>query len=498
MAEYYYLKSIDTNEIEYLEAKDFALKFEGKFEHMVNLFSIDFYVEKGFDIPKEKQQKLFFMNFVENWNKYNSSFLSNYEAIYSFDLPQEKKATILHEQKRNNEYHPKEKTTKSTSRAGNGLSKPYFSETLQKWVYQYWHDGKRKTLTQRNGERKTDFFTRVRAIQNKLDNGSYIEKRTDTVHEIIEKHIKQKFKDGITIGTSYRRDKDTLISIDKSCDNFVNKPIQKVTLDDIQEAKEIIKTYAQSVIDKIWRLLFKAFSIASSKSVNLIPYNIMDDENLKKPISIKDTKKIKPLTKAERERLEHVLDYEEKDHKYRNIVKLEWITSMRISEVLARSKEDINKEFSKLHIHNTLTRDKDGKTILGEHTKTYNKNTGIDEGERYFPITPEIKKILDEQLSGKITNIYGLLFWDYENNTFICDKEINAWLRRINNKYKICKGSLHNHRLRHDRITDWKENGIDMKAIQYFAGHVEESDITDKVYIDISPEYAFEEYKKVN
>ncbi len=512
MAEYYYLKNIETNEIDYLQSWEFTTAFGGKFEHMLCLCSVDFYVEKGIDISKDKEEKIFFMNFVENWNKYNKAFLSNYEAIYFSDLSQEEQNKILTKQKaleehctsssQNNkevkinfDYVTDEKIKKK--KAGNGLSKPYFSETLQKWIWQYWFKGKRKTLTQRKGERKTDFFTRVRAIQNKLDNGSYIEKRTDTVHEIIEKHIEQKFKDGITIGTSYRRDKDTLISIDKSCDNFVNKPIQKVTLDDIQEAKEIIKTYAQSVIDKIWRLLFKAFSIASSKSVNLIPYNIMDDENLKKPISIKDTKKIKPLTKAERECLEHVLDYEEKDHKYRNIVKLEWITSMRISEVLARSKEDINKEFSKLHIHNTLTRDKDGKTILGEHTKTYNKNTGIDEGERYFPITTEIKKILDEQLSGKITNIYGLLFWDYENNTFICDKEINAWLRRINNKYKICKGSLHNHRLRHDRITDWKESGIDMKAIQYFAGHVEESDITDKVYIDISPEYAFEEYKKI-
>ena len=90
------------------------------------------------------------------------------------------------------------------------------------------------------------------------------------------------------------------------------------------------------------------------------------------------------------------------------------------------------------------------------------------------------------------------MFWDYENNTFICDREVNAWLRRINSKYKICKGSLHNHRLRHDRITHWRECGMDMKAIQYFAGHVNGSDVTDKVYIDISPEYAFEEYKKVN
>ena len=39
---------------------------------------------------------------------------------------------------------------------------------------------------------------------------------------------------------------------------------------------------------------------------------------------------------------------------------------------------------------------------------------------------------------------------------------------------------------------------MDMSAIQYLAGHVEGSTITDNVYIDVSHEYAFNELKKVN
>lgn len=39
---------------------------------------------------------------------------------------------------------------------------------------------------------------------------------------------------------------------------------------------------------------------------------------------------------------------------------------------------------------------------------------------------------------------------------------------------------------------------MDLKAIQYLAGHVEGSSITEKVYIDISQEYAFEELSKAN
>lgn len=342
------------------------------------------------------------------------------------------------------------------------------------------------------------FKNRVIEIKNQLNTGTYIETKSVTLKSIIKLHIEQKFKDGIINGNSYARDFDTLAQIENCCSNLINKPIQKVTLNDIQFSKESMKKYAKSGINRMWRLLKKGFAIASSPSNMLIPYNIMNDENLKKPISEIGTKKIFPLTPSEREKLLFVLDNQEKNHKYRNIVKMEWLTGMRIGEVLARSKSDISNNSTKIHIHNTLTRDQYGNTILGEHTKTYNKETGIDEGERYFPISSDLKEIIDFQLSTKITNIHNLLFWDYKKNTFINHKEINAWLRRINTKYHISDKTLHNHRLRHDRITQWKEANVDIKAIQYLAGHVEGSNITETVYIDISEEYAFQEYKKVN
>lgn len=308
-------------------------------------------------------------------------------------------------------------------------------------------------------------------------------------------HIEQKNKDGITSANSYKRDKETLEQIRKCCSNFIYKPVQKVTLYDIEQSKENLKQYKKSGIDRAWRLLFKGFRIASSPSKRLIPYNLMDDENLKKPVSEKLTEKVKPLTVEEENRLNEILDNEERNHPYRNIVKLELVTAMRIGEVLARSKDNINKEEKKLIINNTLTEDDEGNTILGEHTKTYNKTTGTDEGVRNFPINDEINEIIGEQIKQKITNIYGLLFWNYENNTFITPKEINAWLRRLNTKYKISK-TLHNHRLRHTRITRWKEAGMDMDAIQYLAGHVEGSEITNKVYIDVSEKFAFEQLEK--
>ncbi len=392
----------------------------------------------------------------------------------------------------------KEKRNQKNKEKGNGEGTIYKSSKTGLYVGQYVTNGKRHSVYQKKNEKIGDFKDRFRNILSSINQGTYIEATQETIKNILEKHINQKFNDGITKGSSFNRDKDTLKQIEKCCNNFLDKPIQKVTLDDIQVSKEIMKQYAPSGISRMWRLLKKAFSIASSPSNRLIIFNIMNDENLKKPIGEKKTRKIKPLSKDEREKLTKILDNEEKEHEYRNIVKMEWLTGMRIGEVLARSTDDIIENKTKLHIHNTLTRDENGKTILGEHTKTYNKSTGIDNGEREFPIFPELEKIIDAQLSQKITNIYKLLFWDYQNNNFISDKEINAWLRRINIKYKICTGTLHNHRLRHDRLTQWREAGMDIKAIQYLAGHIEGSEITDDVYIDTSQEFAFEQFKKIN
>lgn len=379
---------------------------------------------------------------------------------------------------------------------GNGEGTLYLSSRTGLYIGQYVLDGKRQSIYQRKNEKVGDFKARFNKIILSINDGTYIGKSSETLETIIERHIEQKNKDGITGSNSYKRDKETLEQIRKCCSNFIYKPVQKVTLHDIEKSKEQMKQYKKSGIDRVWRLLFKGFRIAASPSIRLIPYNLMDDENLKKPVSVKITEKVKPLTVTEEERLNHILDNEERNHPYRNIVKLELITAMRIGEVLARSKDNIDKENKKLLINNTLTEDEEGNIILGEHTKTYNKTTGIDEGVRNFPINAEISEILDEQTKQKITNIYGLIFWNYQDNTFITPKEINAWLRRLNAKYKITD-KLHNHRLRHTRITRWKEQGVDMNAIQYLAGHVEGSEITDKVYIDVSENFAFKQLEKV-
>ena len=171
---------------------------------------------------------------------------------------------------------------------------------------------------------------------------------------------------------------------------------------------------------------------------------------------------------------------------------------MRIGETLARSIFNCNLKESTMLINNTLTIDEDEKTILGEHTKTFNRRTGIDRGIREFTINNVIREIVLEQKQQGINNIYGLLFWDNKDNTFVKYTEINSWITRLNEKYKITNKEFSSHTLRRTRITEWRKQGMDMAVIQYLVGHVEASDITDKIYTTVDKEFVEQEWKKVN
>ena len=306
---------------------------------------------------------------------------------------------------------------KKTKSVGNGEGSLYYSETLGRWIFQYYDtQGKRQTMKQKKKESVKDFKARATQVKNELNTGTYIAKSTETVVTIAEQYIKNKHADGITSDRSYARDLETLEQIKKTCPNFCNLSIQNVTIKHLEEAKKEIKEYANSTIDKIWCLLGKVFSIACSPSRKILIYNLMLDETLKKPISVKKTKKVKPLNNKELEKLNSILDNEERTHPYRNIVKMQGISGMRIGEVLARSKEDYNKTTKQFNVHNTLTQDEKYHVILGKHTKTYNKKTQIDEGQRYLPLDNnlfrELVEIIEEQQKN-IPPVLDIQTYDY-------------------------------------------------------------------------------------
>lgn len=389
-----------------------------------------------------------------------------------------------------------ERKNKKTKSVGNGEGSLYYSETLQCWIYQYVYNGKRKTLKQRKNEQSRDFKKRVTSLKNSIDTGNYIETNKDTLLMILERYIEQKNKDGITSDRTYLRDTETLNQIKKTCNNWINKPIQKVTVENIEDSKENMRKYSNSTIDKIWISLKKGFKIAYAR--RKISYNIMEDETLTKPISKKAAKVVTALSKKEEKKLIKILISNK--HKYNNILLLQLYTGMRIGEVLALSKDCINFKNNTITVYRTITRNIHGKAILGEHTKTFDKKTGIDNGKRTFTMKPNVKEIIQKIYSNKITNINNLLFWDYDKNFFITDGEVNSYLTRLNNKYKILDNpneTLSTHRLRHTFITRCQENGVSLPVIQKIVGHVKGSKITNNIYTDVSLDFITKELKKI-
>ena len=392
----------------------------------------------------------------------------------------------------------KKRTNKNVKVRGNGEGTIYFSETLNKYVAQYVEPstGKRKTLTQRKNEGKKEFKDRFTKVINDINQGTYIATNKDTFISILEKYVEQKHKDGITSDRSYGRELLTLTQIKKTCSNFTNKPIQKISVEDIEKSKDNMREYANSVIDKIWLCINKTFQIAYSR--RKIQYNIMLDETLTKPISKKENKKIEALSKEEENKLINILNNEEQNHKYRDIILLQLYTGMRIGEVLALSTDCIDLQNNSLTVHRTLTQDENYKVKMGEHTKTYKKRTGIDNGKRTFPMNNNTRNIILKILKNKTVNINGLLFWNNKKNTYITPSEINSYLHRINKKYNICLDSLHSHRLRHTFITRCVECGMFPKVIQNLVGHVKGSSITSDIYTSISNDFIQQELKKLN
>ncbi len=352
----------------------------------------------------------------------------------------------------------------------------YYSETLQKWVAQYTDlDGKRKTITQRKNEKVSDFKKRFANIMNEINNGTYISRNNISLYEILDSYIENNYKTGIIADRTYLRNKETLKLLKTCCKNFINKPIQKVILNDIKISlpnfienetttkktnEKVIKIYSQNTIDKLYAMLKRGFKIAFSERIIL--FNLMDNENLKKPKAKKELPKVEALSIEEQKNLVSIL--ENSTYKYRDIILLALFTGMRIGEVLAITNNNIDLKDNTIKVERTLTRDKNDKVILGNTTKT-------KKGKRTIYLSNNAISVLKRiTLSNTVTNIYNLIFYDYEKNTFITPTEINCFLKRLNEKYKFCD-HIHTHMLRHTFATRCIESGMSANVLKEILGH---------------------------
>lgn len=378
------------------------------------------------------------------------------------------------------------KTTTKAKTAGNGEGSLFYSESLGIWMFQYTHRGKRLNLKQRKKETPTAFKKRVTELKHNLNIGTYVENNTITVSELCKKILDTKLnRNKIKEGTYYRN-MQSFAHIKNSY--LGDMQIQKVTADDIQEFLDSKKDYSNSYIEKFVCLIRETFTEAIKR--RYIHYNPFIE--IEVPKSSKQDKKVVGFTKDEQQRFMEKLKGED----YESIFTILIYTGMRVGEVLALKKSDIDFKEKVIHIQRTLTKTKDGRLKLGDTTKTY-------KSKRDIPITSLFEKELKRAIAQAHLNIYNLIFIQ-PNGALIEPSSINTVFKRLcaqcnidkkpyqktkKNKNSISVFTLYTsnantHALRHTYATRCIEAGMPAVVLQKLLGH-RNIKITLGIYADV-------------
>lgn len=323
----------------------------------------------------------------------------------------------------------------------------YYSEKLNKWVGQFTAGKKLDGSINRKsvyGNTRKEVKEKITKLLNDVQQDTYIEKNDITLSALATEIVEDKKKSNEIISNTYNRAKYTLKII--TGNDIGNMPIRKITAKNIKDFLQSNTHYSESTIKKVYQLLGQTFRRAVER--NYIIRNPMLFEETKRPKSDKESEKVEALTIGEEKKLLKALSSETSI--YKSIILLMLFTGMRVGEVLALSWDDIDKKY--INVKQTLTRDDDGKVILGEKTKT-------PKGIRQLTITNNVKKILDN-----IPKDNNFLFPN------ITPRAVHDYMTRFN-AINCIKNHIHPHMLRHTYATRCIEAGINIKVLQKKLGH---------------------------
>ena len=364
----------------------------------------------------------------------------------------------------------------AAGRRGNGEGSIYYSEKLNRWVGQFTAGVKTNGTPNRKsvyGKTRKEVAEKITKALNEIKEHTFVDKSEITLEYLINEHIEDKYNANKVSPVTYLRDKESLKRIKNSGYDLTTMQVQKITNKDIKKFFACITDYSNSTINKMYRLLNTAFKKAVTQ--NLIYANPLDNKDeIIKPKSTKSDKEVEALTLEEQKALINVLDTHESTHPYKNVIKLMLYTGMRVGEVLALTKENIDDKY--IHIKVSLTKDDKGTVIMGNTAKTYNSIRDIQ-------IISVVQKILDEVQNNYTNNPQQLLFYDKQDECLIKPAEINNYLKRIAKKYNIT-ANIHNHMMRHTFATRCIESGMTAVVLAKKLGHKDVS-ITLNTYTSV-------------
>jgi integrase len=358
------------------------------------------------------------------------------------------------------------------------------------------------------GKTKKEASNKKALEEEKIEKQKNIKEGNSSLLDTMKKNNKEKHELKLITDNTYLRNNDTIKSIEKHPMSYKN--MLDLTEDNIKELMSYFVSIntSQSQLEKIYDQVTGAFKYCKLDTISNIKRTTF--------VSNKDIKEVTAFTvEEERILLEYInknenslVDFRSKiDSKtVKNLIKFNLATAMRIGEICALNRDtDIDRINKKVLVNKTITKDINGKSIVGTQTKTGRKTKQAKKKDiRYIPFSVlfdenEFTDILNDQYIISSSNPYN------SSNLLFCTKEGKLITHSaFNNIFKrICRSAgikleipegCNTHMMKHTGVTRMIENDIRIDVISKIVGTSVE--VLRKTYAHILDDFIENEIKK--
>lgn len=302
---------------------------------------------------------------------------------------------------------------------GSGSTNIYYSEDKNRWYVSYYViDSITNEQKRIRKPFKSEIDAKLFVSHLNNENENYSSNSNYTLNDILKIIIKEKLKNNIVTTRYASTLKDTNKLIDNSL--LANKKIQDITNEEIQDFLNSLSKYSNDYIKRISNQLEEAFKY--SLLHGYISYNPM--LNTIRPKSIKDTVRVRGLTKEEQTKfVDYLIKQDVTNFPYKNLYLILLYMGLRIGEALALQYDDIDLKNNVIHINKIVVKDESSKpTLVTEY-----------ENSRKVPINELVRFCFVSQKRRALGNPEKFLFLS-SNYTLVETSTVNAILKRTFNK----------------------------------------------------------------